>query len=228
MNLCVDTLVPGSNRLQQGVTLYHLRMHDLHTRKFSFRRYCRDSGREVCHSTRKENHAVPLKKPVLRRSWSSVLSSLRPGSSGASTAAALLNHPDSGYRSGADEDTDEQRSSAGPEPSSTLTDTLLLEFSNYAHVELKRRGVKSSKRYEFEYWGTKYQWRRGTRKDGDFQEVSYHLVDTEHANPVAHIVPEVLTLMDVIEEEGKGGWVPPCSLWICDASVYERMYDVAE
>lgn len=230
MNLCVDTLIPGDRGRQQEVTLYHLRMHDLHTRKFSFRRYCRDSGREVCHSTRKMNPSVTPKRPVRRRSWSSVLSSLRPGSNGTATAVTHLNRQDSGYRSGADEEAaeDDGHSSAGSEPTSALTNTLLLEFSNYAHVDLRRRGAKSSKRYEFEYWSTKYQWRRDTRKDGDFTEVSYHLVDTGHSRPVAHIVPEVLTPMDVVEEEGKGGWVPPCSFWISDESVYERMHDVAE
>ncbi|KAF2028890.1 hypothetical protein EK21DRAFT_90255 [Setomelanomma holmii] len=47
--------------------LFHLRMHDLSTRKFSLRRYCRNSGREVCHSL--------LKKPVrsrIRRSYNTI------------------------------------------------------------------------------------------------------------------------------------------------------------
>jgi hypothetical protein len=109
-----------------------------------------------------------------------------------------------------------------------LSNTILLEFCNYAHVELSRIGVTPSKRYEFEYWSTKYQWRRESRREGDFQEVSYHLVNLESSRTVAYIVPEILTPMEMMEEEEKGGWVPKCSMWISDSSVYERMPDVAE
>lgn len=102
-----------------------------------------------------------------------------------------------------------------------------MEFSNYAHVELKRRGA-SSTRYEYEYWWTKYQWRCETRKDGDLREVSYHLVDTRTSRTIAHLVPDILTPLEAIEEQSKGGWVPPSSIWITDPSAYERMPDVAE
>jgi len=34
--------------------------------------------------------------------------------------------------------------------------------------------------------------------------------------------------MEMTEEEEKGGWVPKCSMWISDSSIYERMPDVAE
>jgi hypothetical protein len=37
-----------------------------------------------------------------------------------------------------------------------------------------------------------------------------------------------MTPLEAVEEESKGGWVPPCSMWISDPSVYERMPDVAE
>ncbi|KAG6002749.1 hypothetical protein E4U21_002807 [Claviceps maximensis] len=58
MNLRVDTVawgIGGSNGAYDGpmtVQLFHLRMHDLVKRHFSLRRYCRDSGREVCFSKR--------------------------------------------------------------------------------------------------------------------------------------------------------------------------------
>ncbi|KAL1962620.1 hypothetical protein VTN77DRAFT_9334 [Rasamsonia byssochlamydoides] len=228
MNLRVDTLVLQDDRIQQEVTLYHLRMHDLHTRKFSFRRYCRESGREVCHSVRKFNQPAMAKRSGLRRSWSSVLSNLRPGSSGNSSAAANLKRQDSGYKSGTDEDAIfDDDSTAGSERSMTPTNTILLEFSNYAHVDLKR-GPGPLKRYEFEYWSTKYQWRRVSRKDGDSKEISYHLVNMDTSKTVAHIVPEVLTPMEMVEEESKGGWVPQCSMWISDPSIYEKMHDVAD
>ena len=45
---------------------------------------------------------------------------------------------------------------------------------------------------------------------------------------VAHLVPDIMTPMEAIEEEDKGGWIPPSSLWISESSEYERMTDVAE
>lgn len=234
MNLRVDTIVPTRGGYQQDVILFHLRMYDLFERKFSLRRYCRESGREVCHSGRKEVLASSgAGRSVLRGSWGSFIAGLRPGSSGFASGGGNGMRRDSGYGSGqrhqhssnqeemvGDEDPN------GPEP--ILTDTILMEFSNYAHVELNSCGSGSTKRYEYEYWSTKYQWRRECRKEGDLREVSYYLVNMRTARTIAHLVPEILTPLEAIEEESKGGWVPPCSLWIDDASVYERMPDVAE
>ncbi|KAH8690895.1 hypothetical protein BGW36DRAFT_306153 [Talaromyces proteolyticus] len=224
MNLRIDTLLLHKGRMQQEMTLFHLRMHDLRSRTFSFRRYCRDSGREVCHS-RRLAHATPSLGPALRRSWSSVLSGMRP----ASNAVPFLHRQDySSKRSPVDEEAinDDLNLNLDSNTAETLTNSILLEFSNYARVELSR--INPSKRYEFEYWSTKYQWRRECRKEGDYKEISYHLVNLDTSKVVAHIVPEVLTPMELVEEESKGGWVPPCSLWISDASVYERMHDIAD
>ncbi|GLA53068.1 hypothetical protein AnigIFM63604_010155 [Aspergillus niger] len=233
MNLRVDTMVPQRGGYQQDVTLFHLRMYDLFTRKCSFRRYCRDSGREVCHSERRPVASSSDRHPVFRRSWGSVLASLRPGSSGhGSLPSHEHKRQDSGYRSAEDDDESfEDKPSdhrGGWDRHFVLTDSTLLEFSNYAHVELRRRGAGLSKRYEFEYWSTRYQWRRECRKEGDLRELSYHLVNTRTSKTVAHIVPEILTPMEAAEEEKKGGWVPPSSMWISDPSVYEKMPDVAD
>ncbi|KAJ5675759.1 hypothetical protein N7462_008656 [Penicillium macrosclerotiorum] len=214
MNLRVDTVVPCRDGYQQDVILFHLRMHDLFSRRFSLRRYCRDSGREVCHSTRREAGASQDRRPVFRRSWSSMLASLRPGSSGGDVNVEPSTTPRAG-----DPDDEGER---------TLGDTMLLEFSNYAHVEVKRRGPGATKRYEYEYWGSRYQWRREFRREGDLREVSYYLVDTRTSRTIAHLVPDILTPLEAVEEESKGGWVPPSSLWINDPSVYERMPDVAD
>lgn len=227
MNLRVDTMLMmrGDSRMmvqkpQQEVTLFHLRMHDLRSRVFSLRRYCRDSGREVCHC-RRLSQPAPSLVPVLRRSWS-VLSGLRPGSSGRGSVfnrnSLVLDEDD------VNNDDDDDTSNT----SKTLSNTMLLEFSNYARVELSRTGVSPLKRYEFEYWRTKYQWRRESRREGEFKEISYHLVNLDTSKVVAHMVPEVLTPMEMVEEESKGGWVPPCSLWISDASAYDKMHDIAE
>ncbi|KAJ5807042.1 hypothetical protein N7474_010634 [Penicillium riverlandense] len=228
MNLRVDTVAPCRGGYNQDVILFHLRMYDLFTRKFSFRRYCRDSGREVCHSTRKEtstpnNDRNPCSR---RRSWSSMLASIRPGSSGQDSSTASLKHRDaSGF--GAVQQHDESLDELDSTEKS-FGDAILMEFSNYAHVELKRRGAGPAKRYEYEYWSTKYQWRREFRKEGELREVSYHLVDTRTSNTIAHMVPEILTPLEAGEEESKGGWVPPTSLWISDPNVYERMPDIAD
>lgn len=90
MNLRVDTLVPASALIDQdyqmgssrhpaarrpvSVQLFHLRMHDLPRREFSLRRYCRESGREVCSSKRIfQEPSAPPPRPAIRRSVSSVI-----------------------------------------------------------------------------------------------------------------------------------------------------------
>lgn len=240
MNLRVDTVVPCRAGYQQDVTLFHLRMYDLFSRKFSFRRYCRDSGREVCHSARKEvvSHQGDQRR---RRSLSSVLASLRPGSSSghahshSHAHAQDLKRQDSGYEAGDifdgfdfDDRDRNTENGHGHRAGPSLAETILLEFSNYAHVELRRRGTGATKIYEYEYWSTRYQWRREFRREGDLREVSFYLVDMRSSRTIAHMVPEIMTPLEAVEEESKGGWVPPCSMWINDSSVYERMPDVAE
>lgn len=212
MNLRVDTVVPHRYGYLQDVTLFHLRMYDLFSRKFSFRRYCRESGREVCHTERKKASLGFDRR--LSRSWSTALASIRAGSSGGSPE-----------RNGETSPLEDGDVDAHDQPSTAFTDTTMLEFSNYAHVEVKR-GM--SRNYEYEYWSTKYQWRREYRTDMGLQQISYHLVDLQTSKAVAHLVPVILTPVEAVEEESKGGWVAPSSLWISDTSVYEKMSDVAE
>lgn len=270
MNLRIDTLLSRRDRVrQQEVTLFHLRMHDLHTRNFSFRRYCRDSGREVCYVRRVARAAQSHKRSSLRKSWSSAWNGVRPGmgSEGPDDDDAAVDwaangwngnfKSDRGQRRRGDKSKDQLRRyhlfprtlakshttslfrsnrEERPSSSSKLADagekqfsnTMLLEFCNYAHVELLRTGIASSKRYEFEYWSTKYQWRREFRREGDICEVSYHLVNLKLSRVVAYIIPEILTPLELLEEEEKGGWIPKCSMWISDSSVYERLPDIAE
>ncbi|OQE38939.1 hypothetical protein PENCOP_c007G00161 [Penicillium coprophilum] len=245
MNLRVDTPVHLRDGSQRDVILFHLRMYDLFSRKFSFRRYCRDSGREVCHSARREVVPAQERRPALRPSWSSVLAGFRPGSSGGHCPPnGELKRQDSGLGAGyahgngpaareevvkgMTEEVELEEEKEGQCALPILGETVLLEFSNYAHVELRRKGPGSTKKYEFEYWSTKYQWRREVRKEGDLHEVSYYLVDTRTSKTIAHLVPDTLAPLEVVEEESKGGWVPPSSLWISDPEVYKTMPDVAE
>ncbi|KAF7591325.1 hypothetical protein BBP40_001647 [Aspergillus hancockii] len=227
MNLRVHTLTPRVDGYQQGVILFHLRMYDLFSREFSFRRYCRESEREVCHSERRPvSSGSSNKRPVFQRSLSSALAGLRPGSNGDhSMHISKQKRQDHGRKLVKEDEVDLDT----PEGhNQLLADAIMLEFSNYAHVEIRRRGTGMPKRYEFEYWCTRYQWRRESRKDGDLREVSFHLVDMQTSKTIARIVPEILTPMEAVEEETKGGWVPPSSMWISDPSVYEKMPDVAD
>ena len=229
MNLRVDTEIPAPEGRQLDLTLFHLRMHDLKSREFSLRRYCRDSGREVCHSSRKYTKPAAERKPVLQRSLSSALSSIRPKSSEArSSTTPGLNRHDSGYGSMPEDEAAEVMTKKNYGSLPLPTNTTQLEFSNYAHIDVKRRGTKSKKRYMFEYWGRSYAWKRVSRRDGDLKQISYHLINSDTKTSAAHIVPAVLTPAETQMEDAKGGWVPPCSLWISDEKIPYGQTDLAE
>lgn len=232
MNLRVDT-----EGRRGTVQLFHLKMNDLKKREFSLRRYERASGREVCHSARKFTQPAAEKRPPLSRSVSNAFASIvkpdfKRTNSGLSTHSSKSKKPikrqDSGYGSDEEDDYFEDYAAKKSVPIQIPSNTTKLEFSNYAQVEVKRRGAKSSKRYEFEYWGHQYTWKRVSKKDGEGKEVSYHLYKGDSGVAVAHIVPELRSPSQVREEERNGGWVPPCSMWISDKSVLEALTDVAE
>jgi len=214
MNLRIDTQVSTRSGHQRPMTLFHLRMRDLRTRDFSLRRYCRDSGREVCHSIRK------IQKPTrsalqlpFRHKWSPSLSSLNAGH------GTMFGDAETRANNNASDET---------QPAPASTNMIKLEFGNYAHVEIKRRGAGSQRRYCFEYWGHNYTWKRQVRRDGEFEEVSYHLLRDDKASSIAYIVPAPLTTEQFREEELRGGWIPPCSMWICDDDIISGSSDVAE
>ncbi len=224
MNLRVDT-----KHNDRTLTLFHLRMYDLRDRDFSFRRYGRDCGREVAHVKRKFIKPSP-QRPALQRSVSKALHSFRGKSE--HEKQPKLDREDSGYTSGADEEEYEESELSSPS-SPKPTNTCMLEFSNYAHVDLNRRGGKQSKKYEFEYWGKTYTWQRKTKEVGDVgTQVSFNLVNETTKNVVAFIVPNALTPSEAAAEQAKGGFVPPCSLWMQDTDndpiVKHNLCDVAE
>ena len=230
MNLQVYTQIPRRGQ-KVDLTLFHLRMHDLKNREFSLRRYCRDSGREVCHSSRKYTKPAS-KRPGLQRSMSSALSTLRGKSEPKTATLESLKRHDSGYASLSEENLELENFMQSPKSTSSIalpTNTTHLEFSNYAHIDVKRRGTGKSKRYGFEYWGTEYAWRRVVTKIHNDSQVAYHLVDMRTAARVAHIVPDTMTKSEADHEAEKGGWVPPCSMYISDEKVVrERLSDIAE
>ncbi|KAK7553837.1 hypothetical protein IWX92DRAFT_372275 [Phyllosticta citricarpa] len=228
MNLRIDTRVE-TRHSKQLVTLFHLRMHDLKNRDFSLRRYCRDSGREVCHSIRKYQKP-PSERPALQRSFSSAIATFRHKPERNNSATVSLKRQDSGYGSiSADKEDPNSKSAVQPKRAQVIpTNTMKLEFSNYAHVDIKRRGSASHKRYEFEYWGVNYSWKRVMKRDGDFCEISYHLLRGGSDQALAHIVPVPLTTSQAREEAAKGGWIPPCSMWLSDGSVTGGVSDLAD
>lgn len=236
MNLRVDTIVPGRRRT--AVQLFHLRMYDLAKREFSLRRYCRDSGREVCNSKRKFVEPASASRPSLQRSMSSAMKAMaRPQSRRASSGGSPFKHerrPGTSHSYETDVDTASvySRHSDGdhrrPQPHQP-TNSIKLEFSNYARVDVTRKGQKgkNNKRYEFDWWGHKYVWKRVVEKHLD-GVVSFHLLRDGETTPVAHIVPETRSPNQVEDDELSGGWVPPCFMWINDQSIIDAVTDVAE
>lgn len=235
MNLRVDTNVAAVGDVEKNVTLFHLRMYDFKTRDFSLRRYGRDCGREVAHIKRKVMKPVP-QRPTLQRSVSKALDTIRGKSDHTQDLPFKLNRADSGYSSsGFDlEDEEPPCPSSACQLSSQATNICTLEFSNYAHVDLTRRGGNSSKKYDFEYWGKSYSWKRVVKHVGPHagaEEVSYQLANNNTGNIVAQIVPDQLSPSRAKAEEEKGGFVPPCSFWLRDSvqdPVISCLADVAE
>ena len=216
MNIRVDTTARAYEGGEVNLTLFHLRMHDLKRREFSLRRYCRDSGREICHSSRKYTKPSVVTRPGLQRSMSSALSNFRSKSeTKTSSVTTGLKRNDSGYASLCNDNNVAERENVPLKAAGNIsvpTNTTRLEFSNYSHIEVKRRGGRSSKRYVFEYWGSKYAWKRIHVKSGTFDEHSYHLYDIKTSTSLAHIVPIPRSSSEQREESAKGGWVPPCSM----------------
>jgi len=229
LNLLVSTQVETDwSSRKQDITLYHLKMNDLKSRDFSLRRYCRDSGREVCHAGRKYHSSPSEGRPTLTKSLSSALATFRRHSE---PKSPHLKRSDSGYGSIFHERLDDLSVKSPNDvtsSSSVPTNTIKLEFSNYAQVEVKRKGSNSKKGYQFEYWGHTYTWRRNVRQEGTFEEVSFHLLRKDQPAPLAHIVPVPMTRFQAEEERSRGGFIPACSMWIKDASIVEGLPDLAE
>ncbi|RFU77527.1 hypothetical protein TARUN_4741 [Trichoderma arundinaceum] len=248
MNLRVDAIVPDlSSRRRRAVAiqLFHLRMHDLAKREFSLRRYCRDSGREVCNSkgaNPRRERATSSSSSSLSRSVTSALRSVKTSfrrSSGASAekAAALPTTPNprrpsigsnNSWGCGGSIYSDEAANSDSDEPKLPSArpiplNTLKLEFSNYARVDIVRR---PGKQYDFQWWGHSYAWRRVM--DKALGKAAFHLIRDKEMEPVAIIVPEGRSPNQVEADQTAGNWIPPCYMWICDKAAIEAMTDVAD
>ena len=226
MNLRVDTIVANDRGEEKKIILYHLKMVDLKTRKCSLRRYCRDSGREICHSAIRSQAPETKNKFSFARSISSALS-FRSKTDVKSLHAAGLRRQDSGYDSinSADDETSRPYVVAQSAPAVVTDNVVSLEFSNYAHLDVRRQGFGSEKRYDFEYWGVSYSWQKTQSRQGG---VSYKLVRHKDHALVAHIATMPLTDAEAQEEIEQGGWVPPCSMQIDDQHVIDASGDVSD
>lgn len=216
MNIRVDTEIKDKHS-SKHITLFHLRMYDLLKREFSLRRYGRDCGREVAHTHQKVEKVVSPKRPGLQRSVSRALQSFRGKPE--QEKQMTLNRQDSGYGSSLD-DEDEEGASEMPKPRDDSEETrsstaITLEFSNYAHVQVNRKGTKGSRKYDFEYWGKNYSWKRMIRKHpatGE-DEISYSLLNNGSGNIVASIIPDPAHSID----EESGEFVPACTFQFKDS-----------
>lgn len=226
MNLRVDTEIMTSKGRSVKITLFHLRMTDLKERKFSLRRYCRESGREVCHSAKKyvkPTQSYKPKRPSLPRSISTAIQNI-----GRKSASPPLRRYDSGYESDDDDEDDAaeelHKFTCLSDVKATIpTNIIRLEFGNYAQVQIQRFRGKSSKSYDFEYWGHQYQWQRDVIHDHESRErVSYDLVNLTTGKKVAYIEPEHLSYRQTQHERSQGAWIPPCSMKITDRTISDK------
>lgn len=220
MNIRVDTNLNERGGMPQLITIFHLRMYDLQKREFSLRRYGRDCGREVAHTHQKKPET--LKRPGLQRSVSKAFQSFRSKSPEVEKPQAGIVRQDSGYGSSLeDEDGDchaEKQCQQQRKETETTTqcNAIAMEFSNYAHVCITRKGTRATRKYDFEYWGKNYSWKRLIRKNPATaeDEISYQLVNNASDNIVAVILPDPVSPMT---ETINGEFVPPCSFYLKDS-----------
>lgn len=221
MNLRIDTDVTTKSGRRKKMTLFHLRMHDLVEKKFSVRRYWRNSGREVASCKRKYDYRLPHGiKPGIRRS---------------STAPEMgrpeTRRQDSGYESDEDEEDDFMEklrafTLANNIKATKPTDNIQLEFSNYAQVIMEPSGRRDRKQYAFEYWGEHYYWKKRSLRDGEEIIHSFELLNQETQQKIASIVPDALSVEETQFEQSQGAWIPACSMRILVKDISDDLGDV--
>lgn len=224
LNLRADTELTLGKGHKVKVTLFHLRMYDLAERKFSLRRYQRQSGREVCSSKRK--YVKPLPRPTLApKKHSFGVSFTKLNFKKAFAVKPRLQDSQVDKDDAADEDIEVCTPQSDVE-ATIPTDHIRIEFSNYAQVELRRGRRSDGSVYDFEYWGETYSWRRTVYRDGTEMVFSLEMVNLTTGNCLAHITPDQLSQRQSRKEAVQGGWIPPCSMRIIDKEVSSDLGDV--
>ena len=217
MTLRVDTDVITRSGRKRKMTLFYLRMTDISERKFSLRRYWRNSGREVANSKRK--YVAPIStghKPNMKRS--STAPELRP----------TPQRQDSGYESDDDDLLEQikQFNIANDIKATIPTNDIRLEFSNYAQVNIEPVYLKERKQYNFEYWGDNYAWRRRALADGDEIINSYELINLKTRQKISSIVPDALSPEESSFEAAQGAWIPASSMRLLVEGISDDLADV--
>lgn len=244
MNLKVDTTTTDRSGFARSIILFHLRMYDLKSRDFSLRRYCRDSGREICHCVRKSTKHPVNEKFTVQRSLGQAFAALKSkadvfhhhnsSQSEVQKQPVELQRHDSGYDSTVEEEDDDDASSVSAvsnssRPNANSSDPINIEFLNYAHVNVRRRGLKGHKRYDFDYWGEEYSWNVAAQKVGHLNELWYTLLRRRDGNVVARVFPQPLSEVEARAEAERGGWIAPCRMRITDEKLLvERNADLAD
>ncbi|EHY60000.1 hypothetical protein HRR83_006361 [Exophiala dermatitidis] len=225
LNLRVDTEMILSKGRKLKLTLFHLRMNNLGERQFSLRRYHRQSGREVCSSKRK--YLKPSARPSSQRgkNLGGALNIVSLKTLAAKRKPTRAHHEYEQEQEESDDDLDLFTAQAGVK-ATIPTDTIRIEFSNYAQVELQRSRRGDGKLYDFEYWGEKYTWRRNVFQDESELVFTFELVNRTTGVCLAHITPDRLSPRQSKLEAAQGGWVPPCSMRIAEKNISSDLGDV--
>jgi hypothetical protein len=220
MNVRCDTEAMSQDGERLKMTLFHLRMKNLYERQFSLRRYCRDSGREVCNSKKKYAKPVPRasrKRTSLSRSFTSALQNLGGKTKG----------QEEGHDSDEEIEQELRNFTLNSDIKATIpTNIIRLEFSNYAQVEVHRRRQGHVKQWDFEYWGEPYSWKRELSFDDGQPLYSYELINVRTGDCNAYVMPDKLDDKQLALEEMQGGWVPPSSMRLTEKNISEDLGDV--
>lgn len=232
-NMCLKLFTATDHGYGPPLQLFYLRMHDLQKREFSLRRFGRESGREVCHTSRIYKRGQPTRSRV-RRSIRNSIGSIRnfsrrssrssqtSGRSSQSGTESANYHSESALTEASEADVQDNSFSpqiADDMISSEPTSRISLEFSNYAKVDLSRKGYGSHRHYDFEYWGTSYHWERLKSNESSGRKRSYSLYRSRSDQVVAHITLQDCKDSEIRVEEASGGWVPPVWMRITDPSI---------
>lgn len=199
MGLRVDVETTGPDKSVSQ--LFYLRMHDLSRRKFSFRRYSRDSGREVCCSEWKYASASKSKR----------------------LDEAPLEPSDFNFRrhSRLIQSKNVQSATTNLQP----TNVIQLDFSNYSMVQVHCHGRALEQKWYFEYWGRRYKWIR--RRSITLESFTVYELYSG-SDKLAWIIPTIRLQSVAVADEEAGGWIPPCSFQLLDERVLSNETDLAE
>ena len=243
-NMCLSVVTATDQGIGPLLQLFYLRMHDLKNREFSLLRYGRDSGREVCH-THQIYKKAPGARSRFRRSISGSVNNIRSfsrrssRSSQMSAQSSQSGNESANYYSesalGEGSEVEAHTNVSSPQPanddgSPKPSNKIRLEFANYAHVTVSRKGIGARKSYDFQYWGTKYQWKRLNKSQSSGRKRSYNLYRGLSDLVVAHIAMQDLNPAHSRDRETSGAWVPPIWMRITDPSILssENSTDIPE